>query len=262
MSPEAASAPLWACIAELGTSLHPARVEGIASSVEGLDSARDLDRARDSFGANEGALLFGKLKSAWERVPRVTPVEVASGLRCAAAAAALQRVRFGDVSLVWSGPFTGLIPVRETEQVAAEVIDAATERLLVVSFVAYNPEVLVACLKSALSRGVRVDILLEMGRDEGGRLDFDAAAQLAKRIPGARFLRWNPPADESGRRGAVHAKCIVADDRKAFITSANLTEAAMDHNMEVGLLVSGGPVPKQLADHFSALIETGVVSPV
>lgn len=39
------------------------------------------------------------------------------------------------------------------------------------------------------------------------------------------------------------------DDRLAFVTSAHLTECALDRNMELGLLVRGGAVPKLLADH-------------
>jgi phosphatidylserine/phosphatidylglycerophosphate/cardiolipin synthase-like enzyme len=37
--------------------------------------------------------------------------------------------------------------------------------------------------------------------------------------------------------GVLHAKGVVADDEVVFVTSANLTEAALDRNIEVGLLV-------------------------
>jgi phosphatidylserine/phosphatidylglycerophosphate/cardiolipin synthase-like enzyme len=59
--------------------------------------------------------------------------------------------------------------------------------------------------------------------------------------------------------GAVHAKCAVADGKVAFVTSANLTAAAMERNMEVGLLIRGGHVPEQLHQHFSALVESGTI---
>jgi phosphatidylserine/phosphatidylglycerophosphate/cardiolipin synthase-like enzyme len=35
----------------------------------------------------------------------------------------------------------------------------------------------------------------------------------------------------------LHAKAVVADDEAVFVTSANLTEAAFDRNIELGLLV-------------------------
>jgi len=58
---------------------------------------------------------------------------------------------------------------------------------------------------------------------------------------------------------SVHAKCAVADSRLAFITSANLTSAALERNMELGLLLRGGTVPDRLHAHLAALVTTKVV---
>jgi hypothetical protein len=49
-------------------------------------------------------------------------------------------------------------------------------------------------------------------------------------------------------------RCVV-DGARAFITSANLTGHALEKNMEVGVLINGGPVPKTLGDHLQALID-------
>lgn len=62
--------------------------------------------------------------------------------------------------------------------------------------------------------------------------------------------------------GAVHAKCAVADGELAFITSANLTSAAMERNMELGVLVRGGELPFELHRHLEALISTKVIERV
>ena len=49
---------------------------------------------------------------------------------------------------------------------------------------------------------------------------------------------YNPRSlEHDGPGGVLHAKTVVADDDVVFITSANLTEAALDRNIEVGLLV-------------------------
>jgi phosphatidylserine/phosphatidylglycerophosphate/cardiolipin synthase-like enzyme len=49
---------------------------------------------------------------------------------------------------------------------------------------------------------------------------------------------YNPRSIEpDGPRGVLHAKAVVAGDETFFITSANLTEAALDRNIEMGLLV-------------------------
>ncbi len=55
---------------------------------------------------------------------------------------------------------------------------------------------------------------------------------------------------------AVHAKCAVADGNLAFITSANLTSAALERNMELGVLLRGGIAPPRLRDHLKALVTT------
>ncbi len=50
----------------------------------------------------------------------------------------------------------------------------------------------------------------------------------------------------------------IADDKIAYFTSANLTGHARDRNMELGLVVRGGDVPRLLADHLAGLIDRGV----
>ncbi len=57
----------------------------------------------------------------------------------------------------------------------------------------------------------------------------------------------------------MHAKCAVADRCVAFVTSANLTGAAMTANMELGLVVRGGDVPKRITNHFEALVVGGTL---
>ena len=64
---------------------------------------------------------------------------------------------------------------------------------------------------------------------------------------------------QGGGHASMHAKCAVADRRTAFVTSANLTGAAMTDNMELGLVVRGGDVPKRIANHFDALIAAGIL---
>ena len=63
--------------------------------------------------------------------------------------------------------------------------------------------------------------------------------------------------------GAVlHAKAIVADDRAAFVTSANLTEAAFDRNIEVGVFTRDAALAAALARHFQVLIDHGLLVPL
>jgi phosphatidylserine/phosphatidylglycerophosphate/cardiolipin synthase-like enzyme len=53
----------------------------------------------------------------------------------------------------------------------------------------------------------------------------------------------------------LHAKAIVADEQAALVTSANLTEAAFDRNIEVGILTRDQLVAASLARHFRVLVD-------
>ena len=54
---------------------------------------------------------------------------------------------------------------------------------------------------------------------------------------------------------------MVADGHWLFLSSANLTEYALSLNMELGVLIRGGPLPRQVEDHFSGLIAAGELAP-
>jgi phosphatidylserine/phosphatidylglycerophosphate/cardiolipin synthase-like enzyme len=47
-----------------------------------------------------------------------------------------------------------------------------------------------------------------------------------------------------------------------FVTSANFTEAALDRNIEVGLLVRDRALALTLSSHFRTLIDRGALRPL
>lgn len=57
-----------------------------------------------------------------------------------------------------------------------------------------------------------------------------------------------------GPGGVLHAKALVADDESVLVTSANLTEAAFDRNIELGLLVRDRALALTITSHFQGLI--------
>ena len=68
--------------------------------------------------------------------------------------------------------------------------------------------------------------------------------------------------DPEGPGGVLHAKAVVTDDEAVFVTSANLTEAALDRNIEVGLLVRDRALAASVSSHFRVLIERRLLSPL
>jgi phosphatidylserine/phosphatidylglycerophosphate/cardiolipin synthase-like enzyme len=54
----------------------------------------------------------------------------------------------------------------------------------------------------------------------------------------------------------------VADEATVFVTSANLTEAAFDRNIELGLLVRDRPLALTVASQFQGLIDQRLLLPL
>jgi len=69
----------------------------------------------------------------------------------------------------------------------------------------------------------------------------------------------NRKADGSGKLGSLHVKCVVGDGRWLFLSSANLTKYAFSLNMELGVLITGGPIPRNVESVFESLIYQGAL---
>ena len=250
---------IWKVIADIGIELHPDRVNAIADKIAGLPSVDEFYRASSGFGPVANKPVMNALATAWQKDPGVSPLELAAALRGASGTASIIQKREA-VEMVWTGPFTGLVASRHTEQVLLEVIGSARWRLFIVSFVAYDIDSVKKALKDAVGKNVKIDILLESSKAHGGKIDIDSINAFKKALPSANVYEWNSESKASDCwSGAVHAKCAVADGSLAFITSANLTRAAMESNMELGVLVRGGNLPEKLERHLEALVTTGII---
>ena len=193
--------------------------------------------------------------------PRLSADIVAALLHSAALTAGRVRDQ-QQVRLIWTGPETRSIPMRRTEDALLEVIQTARKELLVVSFAVYKAQAIMQALTDALDRGVRVRICVEAPEDEGGRMSFDTIAALGLVGQRANVYIWprdQRPGGPYGKPGSLHAKIAVADADRLFISSANLTDYAMHLNMEMGVLIHGGPLPGRVREHFLELIRAGVL---
>ncbi len=178
--------------------------------------------------------MIDRLSEAWVNCPNMSPLELAAALRGASGTAALIE-KSELIEMVWTGPKTGLVPSRHTEQVLLEVISSARFQIFLVSYVVYNINSVIKALKKAIERGVDVDILLESSVDHGGKVSINSIQTIRESIPEAHIYAWESDLKHEGLTGSVHAKCAVSDGKLAFITSANFTSAAMERNMELVL---------------------------
>lgn len=84
-----------------------------------------------------------------------------------------------------------------------------------------------------------------------------------KEWPGKRgpAVYYDPRAVEPSARGkkrsSLHAKCVLVDDTRALVTSANFTEAAQERNIEAGVLVESPSFTAALRSQFDGLVAAG-----
>jgi phosphatidylserine/phosphatidylglycerophosphate/cardiolipin synthase-like enzyme len=137
-----------------------------------------------------------------------------------------------------------------------EVVRAAVDRVLLVSFAAHGVGEVVRELAAASDREVRIDLVLESTVEQGGVLRDGAGSGAFDALAGrATFWHW-PVANRrsGGRAAALHAKVVVADGEYALLSSANFTDRGLTDNIEVGFLVRDRDVAGPLDTHFRALM--------
>ena len=153
--------------------------------------------------------------------------------------------------------------LRRTDGALLELVRTARDRVTIATFAAYRVPEIRAALTEALSRGVEVRFISESHDSSGGRLTHDAADSLGPELEGrVKCYEWpieRRPRNERGHTGVLHAKCALADREALLVASANLREHALDLNMEMGVLIRGGPLPEQAAEHIDGLIREGVL---
>ena len=59
---------------------------------------------------------------------------------------------------------------------------------------------------------------------------------------------------DGDERACLHAKCVVINNRRALITSANFTEAAHARNIEAGPYIKDKMIAKSLTAQFESLV--------
>lgn len=190
----------------------------------------------------------------------------------AAALRAVERVmaRQRKPDLAISGPPAPGIYARDTRIVYEELLGSAERSVWLSSFVYSNgPRVFETLARRMEQRPqLTVTLLLNIQRRWGDQTPGDhlvrafAETFWKRDWPGARRPRvyYDPrslASDDAGERAVLHAKAAVVDDEALFITSANLTEAASERNIEIGVLLRDRSMALSVAAYFQRLIDSG-----
>ena len=222
---------------ELASALSPALALKIAS---GLEIDGRLSKALDKLPAD--SLAVAALGDAFKAVG---PVALSGILRGFATAATANGT---DIRAVWSGPtFDG--DGDHTTSALAHLIDDAKEDVFASTYSATADSPFVDALWRAVARGVQTTLLVDVSVNKGA-----TAAMLRSRLAGARFWTFVPP---NGEYAIQHSKVVIVDSRVAFVTSANLSTAGAERNLEAGVIVHDAGFASQMRQRFTGLMNSG-----
>jgi hypothetical protein len=180
-----------------------------------------------------------------------------------------REVRRPSPELVWTGPEASAGTARDTAIVLRELFESARETVILAGYSFDHAEDVLAPLhRSMQTQGVEARFFVDIPqiqRTEGhdGYLAHHLGTFVSVNWPfGAphpriyydkRALRPGPPFC------SLHAKCVVVDGAKAFVSSANFTQRGHERNIEVGVLIDDASFASFLAGQWLGLVEGGMV---
>jgi phosphatidylserine/phosphatidylglycerophosphate/cardiolipin synthase-like enzyme len=135
--------------------------------------------------------------------------------------------------------------------------------LTLISCNVYRIGIVAHSLVKAAQRGVQLTVIMETPHKMGCKRDYNTLTALGKDVQDVCSVYYWPLAKRAlgGNKapGILHVKCLVADGRWLFLSSANFTRQAFTVNMELGLLVRGGSLPESVEGRFRRLVKDGVL---
>lgn len=200
------------------------------------------------------------------------PAHVAHMLRLLAEERAASQAIADRVALVWSGTEVMAGASRDTAVVVQQLFREAQQSVLIASYAldtGSKAEALFGPLANRMDAepGLRVRLFVNVHRkhrDETADavLLREFADAFRKNIwPGERLPEvFHDPrslAIDGKTRACLHAKCIVIDEDRALITSANFTEAAHERNIEAGTVITDTILSRALKAQFDTLVDHG-----
>lgn len=171
-----------------------------------------------------------------------------------------------SVELLWSGPSpANEIPVRRIDQSLYDLIAAAKNEILLVTFAAAKIQRLAGSLLAAVERGVTVRLLLEFEQESEGQLSFDALkafpVDLVRQVEVYCWPLEKRERNQAGRPGKLHAKLALIDEQ-VIVSSANLTDDAFNRNLELGVLLQSKKLRTTVKRYVEGLLIDGVIEKI
>ncbi len=161
------------------------------------------------------------------------------------------------VDLVWTGPEVAGSGARDTAVVVHELLASARKSVLIAGFSFDHGADIFAPLHAVMrDHGVETSIYLDIPRAPARTADLaDHARRAVERFlmanwpfgPPIPAVHYDPRTVAPDSLVSLHAKCIVVDEERVLVTSANFTNRGHERNIEVGVLLADARIGRVLA---------------
>jgi phosphatidylserine/phosphatidylglycerophosphate/cardiolipin synthase-like enzyme len=159
--------------------------------------------------------------------------------------------RSEPLEAVWTLPSVPGLEGRTTLAVA-ELINEAHASVYAATYSASWGSSYVTALANAVARGIRVTVIVDR------KLQKETGDLLLQQLPAARLWTYELT-DDTPYPPRQHAKLVVVDEKAAFVTSANFSDAAAKRNLECGLLSRDASIAKGIKSQLDLLRTHGVL---
>jgi phosphatidylserine/phosphatidylglycerophosphate/cardiolipin synthase-like enzyme len=220
-----------------------------------------VDLRRILIGPNETIAVFRKILREWLDESPASCVQLADVIE----AVSIYKSRVNlmpHAELVWSGPDVGHPTARKTFQVMNEMLQHASESVLIVGYSLFLrgdlAQDLLVKLGKLSAKGVSIKFIVDRrykgwsGDGAEGHSIREIKENWLSDTPKPLVYSWVSDDNENSK---LHAKLMLVDDRDLLVTSANLTGAGLETNLELGLRIQGDTA-RNCAEHFLSLINS------
>jgi phosphatidylserine/phosphatidylglycerophosphate/cardiolipin synthase-like enzyme len=247
-------------------SLSDTALTALATAVEaGWLNGGSPDSTFASTAGENGSAMSAWLNSLENAA--FTPAQIARLLRSIIAGRHRDRILVPD--LVVSGPDVPGVPTADTYAVVQSLFHEAQNEIVLAGYAFHNGKLLFERLseQKRLRPQLRIIFHVDVPRRAGDTTTSDAIILRYADEFRSRHWPWQPFPEvyfdpralhgNSHARASFHAKVVVVDRTKLFLTSANFTEAAHQRNIEMGLLSHAAYLAEQVATYLEGLRKSG-----
>lgn len=203
-----------------------------------------------------------------------SPDHIAYTLRLLAAERSASQEIHDRVELVWTGQEVVGSQSRDTSVVVRELFSTAKSSILISSFAVdkgKKAQALFGVLASRMDANLELNVrmFLNVKRAHNNKLPestllkefadtFRKEIWTGQRLPEV-FYDPRSLAPGAGTKACLHAKCVVVDEERLLVTSANFTEAAHERNIEAGVLIDDPVAAKGMRSQFETLVAKNIL---